>query len=193
MMQNQDEPSKKNEKNRLVWLDMEMSGLNPNTRRVLEVATIITDINLETIATGPVLVVHQDDTVLTTMDQWNIEHHGESGLIERVRKSVLSERDVENQTIQFLEKHLKKKDSPLCGNTIGQDRRFLLKYMPELDDFFHYRSIDVSSLKELVMRWYPSLPRFKKQSKHTALEDIKESIEELKYYRKHCFNAHPHD
>lgn len=175
--------------NRLIWIDMEMTGLNPDTDRIIEMAAIVTDANLEIVAIGPVVAIHQNETILGAMDDWNQQHHGESGLIERVRKSRLSERDGEKKTLEFLKSHVAKGQSPLCGNSVGQDRRFLFNYMKELETFFHYRIIDVSTVKELAKRWYPDLPRFEKQKSHTALEDIKESIEELKYYRKTVFTS----
>ncbi len=173
--------------NRLIWIDMEMTGLNPDTDRIIEMAAIVTDANLEIIAVGPVVAIHQNETILGAMDDWNQQHHGESGLIERVRKSTFSERDGEEKTLAFLRTHVAKGQSPLCGNSVGQDRRFLFNYMKELEAFFHYRIIDVSTVKELAKRWYSHLPRFEKQKSHTALEDIKESIEELKYYKKTVF------
>ena len=176
-------------RSRLVWMDMEMTGLYPDKDRIIEIATIVTDIELEVVATGPVITIHQSEAVLGAMDDWNQQHHGESGLIERVRKSTIGEREGELQALAFLKEHVSKGASPLCGNTVGQDRRFLFNYMQELEAFFHYRIIDVSTIKELAKRWYPDLPRFEKKKSHTALEDIKESIEELKYYRKTVFTS----
>jgi len=170
----------------LVWLDMEMTGLDPHTNRILEVALVVTDKHLETVEEGPVLVVHQPDEVLDVMDSWNKSTHGKSGLIDRVRASCLSEADVEAQMLAFMQKHVPKRTSPMCGNSICQDRRFLARYMPRLEDYFHYRNLDVSTLKELAARWRPELKDgFKKENKHTALADIYESIAELKYYREH--------
>jgi oligoribonuclease len=174
-------------KGRMVWLDMEMSGLEPETDRILEIATIVTDRALEIIAVGPVIAVHQDDAALAAMDDWNTQHHGDSGLTDRVKRSTVSDREAERETIQFLADHVKRGHAPLCGNSIGQDRRFIYKYMPDLSAFLHYRSVDVSTIKELAKRWYPDLAEFEKVKAHTALEDIKESIEELKYYREKIF------
>ena len=170
----------------LIWIDLEMTGLNPDIDRIIEIATIITDKELNILAQGPVFAVHQSDETLAAMDDWNQKHHGESGLIDRVKASTISEAEAERQTIEFLKQWVPENTSPMCGNTIGQDRRFLVRYMPALEAFFHYRSIDVSTLKELAARWRPELKDgFKKQTKHQALDDIIESIEELRYYREH--------
>lgn len=170
----------------LIWIDLEMTGLNPDIDRIIEIATIVTDKELNILAQGPVFAVHQSDETLAAMDDWNQKHHGESGLIARVKASTISEAEAEQQTIAFLKDWLPENTSPMCGNTIGQDRRFLVRYMPALEAFFHYRSIDVSTLKELAARWRPELKDgFKKQTKHQALDDIIESIEELRYYREH--------
>ncbi len=170
----------------LLWLDMEMTGLAPDTDRIIELAIVVTDADLNTIAEGPVLVVHQPDAVLDAMDSWNKGTHGKSGLIERVKVSRLSEADAEAQMLAFVKQHVPARTSPMCGNSICQDRRFLARYMPALEAFFHYRNLDVSTLKELAKRWHPSLPEaFKKTNKHEALADIYESIEELKHYREH--------
>ena len=172
--------------NYLVWLDMEMSGLNPDRDRILEVAIVVTDAQLGTVAEGPVLVVHQPDDVLYAMDDWNKTTHARSGLVDRVRASQLSEGDAEEQTLAFLAQYLPAKASPMCGNSICQDRRFLARWMPRLEAFFHYRNLDVSTLKELARRWNPALARgVAKQGRHEALADIYESIEELKYDREH--------
>ncbi|MEW6678426.1 MAG: oligoribonuclease [Pseudomonadota bacterium] len=170
----------------LVWLDMEMSGLDPDNDKVLEIALIVTDKDLNVVAEGPVLVVHQPDSVLDGMDSWNKGTHGKSGLIDKVKASPLSEADVEQQVLAFMEQHVPKRTSPMCGNSICQDRRFLARHMPQLEAYFHYRNLDVSTLKELAARWRPELKDgFKKANSHTALADIIESIEELKYYREH--------
>ena len=171
--------------NALIWIDMEMSGLNPETDRVLEVAIVITDAQLNTVAEAPVLVVHQPDAVLDTMDNWNKSTHKKSGLIDRVKTSTLTEAVVETQMIAFLAQYVPKGVSPICGNSVHQDRRFLVKYLPKLDDYFHYRLIDVSTLKELARRWKPEvLGGMVKHGKHEALADIHESIAELRYYRE---------
>jgi oligoribonuclease len=172
--------------NHLVWIDMEMSGLNPDNDRVLEVALVVTDKDLNTVAEGPVLVVHQSDAVLDGMDNWNKGTHGKSGLIDKVKASTLSEADVEARMIDFMKQHVPARSSPMCGNSICQDRRFLARHMPRLEAYFHYRNLDVSTFKELAKRWKPGImDGFKKENKHTALSDIIESIEELKYYREH--------
>jgi oligoribonuclease len=171
--------------NHLVWLDMEMTGLDPDRDRILEVAVVVTDSRLATVAEGPVLVVHQADRILDAMDDWNRATHGKSGLVDRVRASGLSEVDVEERLLAFLAGHVPAKASPMCGNSICQDRRFLARWMPRLEAYFHYRNLDVSTLKELMRRWRPDLARgVVKQGKHEALADIYESIEELKYYRE---------
>lgn len=176
------------ENDRLVWIDLEMTGLDPEQERILEIATIVTDADLNLIAEGPVLAVHQSDEILAAMDDWCTRTHGESGLTERVRKSTLSEVDAERQTLEFLEAHLEPGKSPLCGNSIGQDRRFLVKYMPRLEAFFHYRNLDVSTVKELARRWRPEvLDGVRKKGTHLALDDIRESIEELRHYRDTFF------
>ena len=170
---------------RLVWLDMEMTGLDPEKERIIEVAVVITEPDLTIVAEGPVLVVHQSDSLLDAMDSWNKSTHGKSGLTERVKASVLTEPEVEAQLIAFMAQYVPAGKSPLCGNTVSQDRRFMFNYMPKLEQFFHYRTIDVSTLKELARRWKPELLKgFEKRSKHQALADIYESIDELKYYRE---------
>ena len=171
--------------NHLVWLDMEMTGLDPDRDRILEVAVVVTDARLGAVAEGPVLVVHQADRVLDAMDDWNRATHGRSGLVERVRASGLSEADAEERLLAFLAGHVPAKASPMCGNSICQDRRFLARWMTRLEGYFHYRNLDVSTLKELMRRWRPDLARgVVKQGKHEALADIYESIDELKYYRE---------
>ncbi len=170
----------------LVWMDMEMTGLDPAKERIIEVATILTDGQLTEIAVGPDLVIHQPDDVLAAMDDWNKKHHGQSGLIERVKASTLSEAAVEEQMIAFLSRHVPPRISPMCGNSVHQDRRFLARHMPVLEAFFLYRNLDVSTLKELAKRWKPAIMAgLVKHGKHEALADIRESIEELKYYREH--------
>jgi oligoribonuclease len=170
----------------LIWIDMEMSGLNPDTDRILEVALIVTDSQLNTLAEGPVLVVHQPGAVLDAMDDWNKSTHAKSGLIEKVRASTLSEAQVEVQMIAFLAQHVPSGISPMCGNSVHQDRRFLSRHMPALEAYFLYRNLDVSTLKELAKRWKPEIMAgLTKHGKHEALADIRESIEELKYYREH--------
>ena len=169
---------------RLVWLDMEMTGLNPLSDRIIELAIVITDKNLNTIAEAPVWVVHQSDEVLNGMDAWNQKTHGNSGLIDKVRASTLTEAQVEQAALDFIKRYIGASKSPMCGNSIGQDRRFMANYMPTLEKYFHYRNLDVSTLKELARRWYPRVyDGYKKQTRHTALADVYESIDELKYYR----------
>jgi oligoribonuclease len=176
----------------LVWLDMEMTGLEPESERIIEVAFVVTDLHLNTIAQGPVFVIHQPDTVLDAMDNWNKGTHGKSGLIDKVKASTVTEAQAQAAIIAFLKPLIPKGKIPLCGNTIHQDRRFMALYMPELNDFFHYRNIDVSTLKELAKRWKPEVYKsFKKQQAHTALADVYESIDELKHYREHFLNVVP--
>lgn len=176
------------ENDRLVWIDLEMTGLDPEKERIIEIATIVTDSQLNLIAEGPVLAVHQPDGVLDAMDEWCTRTHGESGLTARVRASKLTEAEAEQQTLAFLEQHLKAGQSPLCGNSVGQDRRFLVKYMPGLEAFFHYRNLDVSTVKELARRWRPDvLEGVRKKGTHLALDDIRESIDELRHYRETFF------
>ncbi|MEY8876963.1 MAG: oligoribonuclease [Leptothrix sp. (in: b-proteobacteria)] len=172
--------------NNLIWLDMEMTGLDPANDRIIEVAVVVTDANLTVRIEGPVIAVHQSDEVLGKMDAWNRGTHGKSGLTERVKASTLTEDDATEQIIEFLKAYLPKRASPMCGNSICQDRRFMANYMPKLEAFFHYRNLDVSTLKELGKRWKPQImDGFKKHQKHTALADIHESIDELIYYRTH--------
>ena len=168
----------------LVWLDCEMTGLDPEAERLIEIAVVVTGPNLEPRIEGPVLVIHQSDAQLDKMDAWNKGTHGRSGLIDKVKASTVTEADAEQQIIAFLSQYVAKGTAPMCGNTIGQDRRFLVKYMPKLEAFFHYRNLDVSTLKELAKRWKPdAYSSFKKAQKHTALADVHESIEELAHYR----------
>lgn len=174
------------DQNALVWLDMEMTGLEPDRDRVIELAMVITNSHLEVIAESAVWALHQPDSVLEGMDDWNKKTHGKSGLIEKVKSSVLSEADVEAQALDFLKRHVPTGKSPMCGNSICQDRRFMARHMPKLEAYFHYRNLDVSTLKELCKRWTPEIAKgVKKGGKHEALADIYESIEELKYYREH--------
>ena len=173
------------DQNRLIWVDMEMTGLDPDRDRILEVALVVTDSQLDTVAEAPVLVVHQPDAVLDAMDDWNKGTHGRSGLIDRVRASMLDEGEVEARMLAFLAEYVPGRASPMCGNSICQDRRFMARGMPKLEAYFHYRTLDVSTLKELVRRWKPEVAKgLTKQGKHEALADIYESIEELKYYRE---------
>jgi oligoribonuclease len=170
----------------LIWIDLEMTGLNTDTDLIIEIATVITDKNLNILAQGPVLAVHQSDEALAAMDNWNQKYHGQSGLIDRVRASAIDEAEAERLTLEFIKEWVPENKSPICGNSICQDRRFLYRYMPELEAYFHYRNLDVSTLKELVARWAPELRcGLNKKATHMALSDIIESIEELRYYRDH--------
>ncbi len=173
---------------RLIWIDLEMTGLDPKVDTILEVATIVTDENLVVLSEGPSLAVYQDDSVLDNMNDWCVEHHGRSGLTARCKASKITMADAEAQTINFLSAWVEDGVSPICGNSVGQDRRFLVEYMPQLADYFHYRTIDVSTIKELVRRWYPQvLDHVVKTGTHLAMDDIRESINELKVYREHVF------
>ena len=176
---------------RLGWIDMEMTGLDPERERVIEIAVLVTDGELNVIAEGPDLVIHQPDEVLAAMDAWNTKHHGESGLTERVRASKLGEAEAEAQVLGFLREHCEPKTAPLAGNSVHQDKRFIARYMPQLEAFLHYRIVDVSTIKELGRRWYPEAyaRRPAKKGDHRAMEDIRESLEELRYYRKAFFKA----
>ena len=172
-------------KNNLIWIDLEMTGLNPNKERIIEIATIVTDSNLNVIATGPELVISQPEKLLKDMDAWNTKQHNSSGLVEKVRSSVITEDEAQLRTLDFLVKYVEPGYSPMCGNSVCQDRRFLSLYMPKLEAFFHYRHLDVSTLKILVKNWAPEIAAgFNKESNHRALDDITGSIEELKYYRE---------
>jgi len=180
---------KKSDQN-LVWLDCEMSGLDPEKERLLEIAVVITGPQLEPRVEGPVLVIHQSDAVLNAMDNWNKGTHGKSGLIDKVKASTLNEEQAQAELLAFISQYVPRNGSPMCGNSIGQDRRFLVKYMPKLEAYFHYRNLDVSTLKELAKRWKPAVyDSFKKQQKHTALADVHESIDELQHYRTHFLQA----
>ena len=173
----------------LVWIDCEMTGLDPEAERLIEIAVIVTGPNLTPRIEGPVLVIHQCDEQLDRMDAWNKGTHGRSGLIDKVKASTVTEEDAQAQILEFLARYVPKGTTPMCGNTISQDRRFLVKYMPKLEAFFHYRNLDVSTLKELARRWRPEVySAFKKQQKHTALADVHESIDELAHYREHFLN-----
>lgn len=175
-----------NPRSNLVWVDLEMTGLSPETDRIIEIATLVTDSELNVVAEGPVLAVGQPEEVLAGMDDWNRRTHGETGLTERVRNSALDEREAERRTLEFLTLHVEQNSSPMCGNSICQDRRFMARHMPELEAFFHYRNLDVSSVNELVMRWNPAVMKgLAKKGSHQAMEDIRDSIGELKHYREH--------
>lgn len=174
----------------LIWIDLEMTGLDPNACRIIEIATIVTDRNGNILAEGPVLAISQEQALLDAMDAWNTRQHGQSGLTQRVQESQISEAEAEAQTIAFLEQYVPAGASPMCGNSVHQDRRFMTYYMPKLEAFFHYRNLDVSTLKELARRWAPEIYHgFKKESSHLALQDIRDSIEELLYYREKFLKA----
>ena len=178
------------DENRLIWIDLEMTGLKPDADRIIEVALVVTDAALAPVAVAPVWAVHQDDATLAAMDSWNQATHARSGLVDRVKASTLSEADVEAAALAFLKDHVPAKVSPMCGNSICQDRRFLARWMPALEDHFHYRNLDVSTLKELCRRWRPELLKgVPKEGKHEALADVYESIEELRYYREHFLSV----
>ncbi|MEM6160156.1 oligoribonuclease [Erwinia sp. P6884] len=174
--------------NNLIWIDLEMTGLDPEQDRIIEIATLVTDSDLNILAEGPVFAVHQSDAQLALMDEWNVRTHTGSGLVDRVKASSIDDRAAELATIEFLKQWVPENSSPICGNSIGQDRRFLFKYMPELEAYFHYRYLDVSTVKELARRWKPEvLTGFKKQGTHQAMDDIRESVAELSWYREQLF------
>ena len=175
--------------NHLIWLDLEMTGLNPDTDRIIEIATVITDRHLEIVAEGPVMAIYQSEEVLAGMDEWNTKQHNRSGLVERIRNSTYDEQKAEAETLEFIMTWVPQNRSPMCGNSICQDRRFLFRHMPKLEQYFHYRNLDVSTVKELAKHWSPNIAKgFKKKSVHLALNDIIESIEELRHYKKTFFN-----
>ena len=172
--------------NNLIWIDLEMTGLNPEKDHIIEMATIVTDSDLNIIAEGPVFAIHQSNELLNSMDEWNTKQHHSSGLVTRVKDSIITEKEAETQTLEFLQHYVPAGKSPMCGNSVWQDRRFLSRYMPQLEKYFHYRLIDVSTLKELALRWNPQVYNgLQKESQHVAMEDIRDSIAELQYYREH--------
>ena len=174
--------------NNLIWVDLEMTGLDTNTDYIIEIATIVTDAQLNILAEGPVVAIHQPDEILNQMDEWNTKQHGHSGLVDRIKKSSYNVAQAESMTLEFLEKFVPKGKSPMCGNSICQDRRFMHRLMPDLEEYFLYRNLDVSTVKELMKRWAPEKEGFNKQGSHLAMDDIRDSIDELKYYREHVFN-----
>lgn len=179
----------KHSKDNLIWIDLEMTGLYPEYDQIIEIATIVTDAHLEEQTVGPVIAIYQDEELLTAMDDWNTKHHSRSGLLERVRASDYNLLQAERETLKFLESYIPPSMSPMCGNSICQDRRFLYKYMPDLAAYFHYRNLDVSTLKELAQRWAPQMPVFDKRAVHLALEDVRDSIEELKHFREYLLKV----
>jgi oligoribonuclease len=182
----------KKSKTHMVWIDLEMTGLDPERERILEIATVVTNKSLEKTAVGPNLVIHQPDSILEGMNRWNRKHHGKSGLTDAAKRSCLSVAEAEDQTLEFLNRWCHRGVAPLCGNSVYVDRRFIIKYMPKLDAFLHYRLVDVSTLKELAARWYPKpKEKFKKKDAHRSLDDVLESIEELKFFRRLYFKKRP--
>lgn len=180
--------TQQNNSHNLVWVDLEMTGLDPDSDKIIEIASIVTDSQLNTLAEGPVLAIHQSDSALAAMDEWNTTHHNASGLVQRVKTSTVDEAEAIRQTLAFLKPWVDCGVSPMCGNSIGQDRRFMARHMPELEQYFHYRNIDVSTIKELARRWSPQmLQGVKKTGSHQALDDIRESIAELQHYQRHFF------
>ncbi len=176
--------------NNLIWIDLEMTGLDPQQDQIIEIATVVTNARLEVLAQGPVIAIHQPDSIMSAMDEWNTRHHGDSGLSERVRRSDCDTAGAEHETLEFLRRYVAPGKSPMCGNSICQDRRFMARLMPELEAYFHYRNLDVSTLKELARLWKPELlSGFVKKGAHLALDDILESIDELRYYREHFLRA----
>lgn len=173
--------------NNLIWIDLEMTGLDTDNDVIIEIATIVTDGQLQILAEGPVIAIHQSDELLSNMDEWNTRQHNQSGLVARIKQSEHSAQDAESKTLEFLEKFVPERASPMCGNSICQDRRFLHRLMPRLECFFHYRNFDVSTIKEAVKRWYPNGPEFCKDSSHLAMDDIRDSINEMRFYREHYF------
>lgn len=174
--------------NNLIWVDLEMTGLDTNTDYIIEIATIVTDAQLNILAEGPILAIHQPDEILDQMDEWNTRQHNQSGLVDRIKKSTYNVAEAESMTLEFLKKFVAKGKSPMCGNSICQDRRFMHRLMPDLEEYFLYRNLDVSTIKELMKRWAPEKEGFNKQGSHLAMDDIRDSIDELKYYREHVFN-----
>lgn len=177
--------------NNLIWIDLEMTGLDTDNDVIIEIATIITDQQLEILAEGPMIAIHQSDEILAAMDEWNTKQHNNSGLVARIKDSEYTVQDAENMTLEFIEKFVPERASPMCGNSICQDRRFMHRLMPRLEKYFHYRNFDVSTLKEAVKRWYPNGPVFSKDSSHLAMDDIRDSINEMRFYRKHYFVDQP--
>lgn len=173
----------------LIWIDLEMTGLDTDNDHIIEIATIITDSQLNILEEGPIVAIHQPDEVLNAMDEWNTKQHGQSGLVERIRNTSINTAEAESMTLDFVKKFVPERKSPMCGNSICQDRRFMHRLMPTLEQYFHYRNMDVSAVKEMVSRWAPDKPQFKKQSSHLAMDDIRDSINELKFYREHFFSC----